>query len=175
MASGTSLRPTTPPACGHLPTAWGGRSFVVGLDVVFVELHEAMAFVEAVSRAAAQHFQPHRQALRISLGQQHFQDCRAEPAILVAPVEIERVDLDFIFAGPEADAARPFVVDQDQPQAGLVEMLAEDPSRARGLLAEYPFQMLAHDVDAQRQQRFEVSLAHRAETPDVSHEFVSRG
>jgi hypothetical protein len=39
---------------------------MAGFDIVFVELYEAVPFVEAAGRASAQHFQPHRQALRAS-------------------------------------------------------------------------------------------------------------
>jgi hypothetical protein len=53
-------------------------------------------------------------------------------------------------------------------------MFAEDPPRPLGLVAKDAFQVLAHHIDAQRQQRLEVGLAHGAETPGVSHTSVSK-
>ena len=77
-----------------------------------------------------------------------------------ATVEIERVDLDLAVADAEADAAdasrRPIRI---SAHAGLVEMLAEDAARALGRVAEDALEMLAHHVDAERQQRFEIGLA----------------
>ena len=44
-------------------------------------------------------------------------------------------------------------------------MLAEDAARALGVVAEDALEMLAHHVDAQREQRLEIGLARRAEAP----------
>ena len=82
------------------------RPFVLGLDVVFAKLHEAMSFVEAARRTAAQHLQPHREAECIGFCQQHFQDRSAQPAIVMSAGEIEGVDLDLALADAEADTAR---------------------------------------------------------------------
>ena len=166
----------SPGRAGGVHAAGGTRDhpFVLGLDVVFAELHEAVSFVEAARRTAAQHLQPHREAERIGLRQQHFQDRSAQPAIVMLAGEVERIDLDLALADAEGDTARRLVTDQDQPEARLTEMLAEDPPRPRGLVTEHALQVLAHHIDANRQQRLEIGLAHRAETPDVDHASVSR-
>src|SRR5476651_487466 len=88
---------------------------------------------------------------------------------MIAPVEIEGIDLPAVGLGAEADAADTFITDQDRAHAGLVEMFAEDAPRARGLEAADPFEILAHHVDAQRQQRLEVGFAGRAEAPGWDH------
>src|SRR5471032_262375 len=88
---------------------------------------------------------------------------------MLAPVETEGIDLPAVGLGAEADAADTFITDQDRAQAGLVEMFAEDAPRARGLEAADPFEILAHHVDAQRQQRLEVGFAGRAEAPGWDH------
>ena len=64
-----------------------------------------MPQVEAVGLAAGQDFQPHRQALGISLGQQDFQDRGAEPGVVEPALEIEGIDLPAIRLAAEADAA----------------------------------------------------------------------
>src|SRR5690349_6348810 len=83
----------------------------------------------------------------------------------MAPMQVEGVDLDLLGADAEADAAGGLLTGQDQPQAGLVEVLAEYPPRPRGLEPEHPLEVLAHHVDAQRQQRLEVGFARGAEAP----------
>ncbi len=135
------------------------------LDLVFPELHEARTQIEAVGLAAGQDFQPHRQALGIGFGQQDFQDRGAEPGVVEPALEIEGIDLPAIRLAAEADAADALVAHQDQPQSRLVEVPAEDAAGAAGLVAEYALEMLAHHLDAQRQQRLEIGLAWRAETP----------
>src|SRR5260370_33262653 len=34
MSDATHMRSMTPPACGHLPTSWGGKAFAPSLRVV---------------------------------------------------------------------------------------------------------------------------------------------
>src|SRR5262249_57510112 len=77
-------------------------------------------------------------------------------------------DLALVLSDAKADAARTLAVDQDQPHSRLVELLAEQSSSPRGLVAEHPLEVLAHDVDAQGQQGLEIGLAHRPEAP-VAH------
>jgi hypothetical protein len=93
----------------------------VGLDVVLIQLHEAVPLVETVGRAAVQDVELDWQAKGIRLGQQHFQDRSAQPAIVMAAGEVERIDLDLALADAEADAACRLVTDQDQPEAGSLK------------------------------------------------------
>src|SRR3954469_15348933 len=141
----------------------------MALDLVLGELHEAVAEVEAIGLAAGQDLEADRQAERVGFGEQDLQDRRAKARVVKAAVEIERIELDLLGADPEADAADDLLADQDQAQAGFVEMLAEDPPGARRLVAKDALEMLAHHVDAQRQQRFEVGLADRVEAPGRDH------
>ncbi len=143
-------------ACGPL---------VVALDLVFLELHEAMAQVEAVGLAALQHLETHRQARRVGFVEKRLQDPGAESGIVQAAIEIEGVDRDLAVAPAKADAAHALSVQQDQPHPRLVERRAKNPASALGRIAEHAFQMFAHDLDAQRQQRLEVRFADRAEAP----------
>src|SRR6185437_16035544 len=106
------------------------RPPVAGFDLVFAELHEAVPFVEATGGTPLQHFESHRQVERIRLGQQHLQDDRSQPTIVVMRIEVERVAPALALAEAKADAAATLAVDQPQPQAGLVEILAEDATRA---------------------------------------------
>jgi hypothetical protein len=34
MSHAAGMRSMTPPACGHLPTSWGGKTFAAGLPVL---------------------------------------------------------------------------------------------------------------------------------------------
>ena len=142
---------------------------VVAFDLVFLELHEAVARVETVGLAAIQHFQAHRQTRRIGFGEKRLQDLGAESGIVQSAVEVERVDLDFMLEAPEPHAADALTAQQDQPHSRSVEMLAEYSACARRLVTEDALQMLAHDLDTQRQKRLEVHFADWAEAPVFRH------
>ncbi len=58
------------------------RPFVLGFDLVFPELHEAVAQVKAVGLATGQDFEPYGFCPCIGLGQQNLQDRGAESAIV---------------------------------------------------------------------------------------------
>src|SRR6185503_8844552 len=101
--------------------------------------------------------------------EQHLQDRAAEAGVVVAAGEIEGIELDLVRFDAEADAADDLVAGQDQAHARLVEVLAKDPPRTRGLVAEHALEMLAHHVDAQRQQSLEIFLPRRSEAPGRNH------
>ena len=92
-----------------------------------------MAEVEAVGLAAGQDLEPDRQPEVVGFGQQGFQDGGAEAAVVMTLLQVEGVELDLLGADAEANAARELLADQDQPQARLVEVLAEDARAREGL------------------------------------------
>ena len=70
------------------------RPLIRAFDLVLGELHEAVAEVEAVGLAAVQDFEAIGRPERIGFGEQDLQDRRCRGRVVMAAVEIERVELD---------------------------------------------------------------------------------